>query len=309
MTARSVTSPVTTVDWTTILDRLDRWGRFVCITLGLVLGLGYAITGVHNDDGGIFWRAGHSATYYVVGWESAQTYIYPPPLAQLAGLVPWAVFIVPWTLLIWASFWYALRWLALPVIVVGVVWYATIGDGVGWAPLSLVWIGNPQAIIAAAIVAGFRHPAAWAFVLLTKIGPGVGLVWFAVRREWRSLAIVATVTVLVAWVSAVLAPGTWLDFLEFARTNAGTPPPVAYVDIPLGVRVAMSLVLVAWGAWTDRQWTVPVAAAWSAIALYEWSFVLIWLSAIPLWANRRAGTSRRLACTAPRARRSSLGCN
>ena len=40
-----------------------------------------------------------------------------------------------------------------------------------------------------AIVLGFRWPFTWAFVLLTKVTPGVGLLWFAVRREWRSLAI------------------------------------------------------------------------------------------------------------------------
>ena len=38
-----------------------------------------------------------------------------------------------------------------------------------------------------AIVAAFRWPALWAFPLLTKVTPGVGVLWFAVRREWRAL--------------------------------------------------------------------------------------------------------------------------
>ena len=51
------------------------------------------------------------------------------------------------------------------------------------------YLGNVHLLLALAIVLGFRWPAAWAFVLLTKITPGIGLLWFAVRREWRSLAI------------------------------------------------------------------------------------------------------------------------
>jgi hypothetical protein len=48
--------------------------------------------------------------------------------------------------------------------------------------------GNIEILIAVAIVVGFRWPAAWSFVLLTKVTPGVGLLWFAVRREWNQLA-------------------------------------------------------------------------------------------------------------------------
>ena len=49
--------------------------------------------------------------------------------------------------------------------------------------------GNIQILLALAIVKGFRWPATWSFVLLTKVTPGVGLLWFALRREWRALAI------------------------------------------------------------------------------------------------------------------------
>ena len=49
--------------------------------------------------------------------------------------------------------------------------------------------GNISLLLALAIVAGFSRPWTWAFVILTKITPGIGLLWFALRREWRSLAI------------------------------------------------------------------------------------------------------------------------
>jgi hypothetical protein len=143
-------------------------------------------------------------------------------------------------------------------------------------------IGNPQAIVAAAIVIGFRWPAAWAFVLLTKIGPGVGLLWFAVRGEWRNLAIAVGTTAAIVAVSVAVAPGMWVEFTRFAVSNAGVAPPVPVVPIPLFVRLPMSIALIVWGARTDRRWTVPIAAGWASLALYEWSALVIWLAALPL---------------------------
>ena len=62
--------------------------------------------------------------------------------------------------------------------------------------------GNVSLLLAVAIVVGFRWPAAWALVLLTKITPGIGLLWFAVRREWRHLAIALGATAAIVAVSA-----------------------------------------------------------------------------------------------------------
>ena len=50
-----------------------------------------------------------------------------------------------------------------------------------------LYLGNVHILIAVAILLGFKHPWTWAFVLLTKTTCGVGLLWFVVRREWRSL--------------------------------------------------------------------------------------------------------------------------
>ena len=86
-----------------------------------------------------------------------------------------------------------------------------------WLPLALVdrvralevLRGNIETLMALAIVAGFRWPAAWAFILLTKVTPGVGLLWFVGRRDWRSLGIAIGATALIAAVSFVLAPAQW----------------------------------------------------------------------------------------------------
>ena len=55
---------------------------------------------------------------------------------------------------------------------------------------------NIQILLALAVAKGLRHPAAWAIVLLTKVSPGIGLLWFLVRHEWRNLAIALAVTAL-----------------------------------------------------------------------------------------------------------------
>ena len=47
--------------------------------------------------------------------------------------------------------------------------------------------GNIHVLLAVTILAGFRYPGAWSFVVLTKVTPGIGLLWFAIRREWGAL--------------------------------------------------------------------------------------------------------------------------
>ena len=108
---------------------------------------------------------------------------------------------------------------------------------------------------------GFRYPAAWAFVLLTKVTPGIGLVWFAVRREWRALAVALGATAAIAAVSFVIAPRAWFEWISILRTGSTFPEPVWTLDfVPLGVRLITAVAIVVWGARTDRPWTVATAA-------------------------------------------------
>ena len=122
-------------------------------------------------------------------------------------------------------------------------------------------LGNIEILIAAAIVAGFRWPAAWSFVLLSKVTPGIGLVWFAVRREWRSLAIALGATALIVAVSFALAPRLWFDWVDVLTKNQGATVSLPVLPGPLWLRVAIAALLVAWGARTNRRWTVPVGAS------------------------------------------------
>jgi hypothetical protein len=89
----------------------------------------------------------------------------------------------PASLLSWVDFWFL--WMAL--LVGTAIW---LGGRralliLAFPPVAAdLYHGNVHLLIAAAVALGFRYPAAWAFILLTKVTPGIGLVWFAVRREW-----------------------------------------------------------------------------------------------------------------------------
>ena len=85
--------------------------------------------------------------------------------------------------------------------------------------------GNIHLLLAVAIVAGFRYPASWAWVLLTKVTPGVGLLWFAFRREWRRLAMAVGVTAAITLVSFAVASDLWLRWFELLAGNVETTRP------------------------------------------------------------------------------------
>jgi hypothetical protein len=146
--------------------------------------------------------------------------------------------------------------------------------------------GNVSLLLGVAIVIGFRWPATWALVLLTKITPGIGLLWFAVRGEWRSLAIALGATAAIAAVSYVTIPDAWPHWFEVIVANAGKGGTWASVPIPLLVRLPAAVALVVWGARTDRRWTVPVASMLALPALWYGGISML-LGVIPLLAERQ----------------------
>jgi hypothetical protein len=65
------------------------------------------------------------------------------------------------------------------------------------------------------------------------------------------------------------------------------------VPVPLWIRLPISLAVVAWGARTDRAWTVPVAAMLALPALWYGGISML-LAVIPLLPGPYA-----LAATSP----------
>lgn len=79
------------------------------------------------------------------------------------------------------------------------------------------------------------------------------LVWFAVRREWRALAEVVGCTVVIVAVSVAVDLQAWLDWGEFLLSNRGEGDVVERA-----VRWVLAVLVVAWGARSDRTWVLPV---------------------------------------------------
>ncbi|HET7677514.1 MAG TPA: hypothetical protein VFK38_06645 [Candidatus Limnocylindrales bacterium] len=205
---------------------------------------------------------------------------YAPVIGQLLdplGALPfWQFLWLYSTVLLGTALWLGgrRRWLA----------------ALAFPPVALeLYHGNIHLLMAAAITLGFRYPAAWAFVLLTKVTPGVGLVWFAVRREYRSLAIVAGATAIVSAVSLATTPGLWLEWVgSLLATLPRSTTSGALIHVPIFVRLPAAALLVAWGARSDRHWTVPVAATIAMPVLWATSLAVL-TAVIPLTdASRRA---------------------
>jgi hypothetical protein len=213
-------------------------------------------------------------------------FTYTPAAARLfapAAMLEWPAFFTIWFGILIAT----MAWLG---------WRRTLLV-LAFPPVAVeLYHGNIALLIAAAVALGFRYPAAWAFVLLTKVTPGVGLIWFVVRREWRQLGIALGATGAIVAVSLVVDSRLWSEWLNGAIMRvAAEGVSQTELPIPLVLRLPAAALLVAWGGLTDRRWTVPAAAALGLPVL--WFSGLAILAAIG--AVDRPALRERMATPAP----------
>lgn len=154
--------------------------------------------------------------------------------------------------------------------------------------------GNIHLLMALAVAIGFRWPAAWALLILTKITPGVGLLWFAVRREWRQLGIAVGATVGIALVSYAVSPDLWQQWVAMLRADLalGITGSAPYLPVPLWVRLPPAILLVVWGARRGRPWTVAVAVTLALPTIWVQSLPVL-LGALPSLARRPSFATRQ----------------
>ena len=148
-------------------------------------------------------------------------------------------------------------------------------------------VGNIHLLLALAIVAGFRWPGAWALLLFTKPSAGVGLLWFAARREWRSLAMALATTAGLGLVSLAIAPDLWSSWIRLLVNNAGAVPDGALMQVPVIPRIVVAAALVVLGARRDWRWTVPVASLIALPVIWMGSLAIL-VGVIPCIARDRA---------------------
>jgi hypothetical protein len=94
-------------------------------------------------------------------------------------------------------------------------------------------------------------------------------------------------TAAVAAVSFVLAPQLWREFIDAmtVQAPAAIDVPPAAIQISLPIRLVLAVVVIAYGARTDRYWLVPVAATIAAPALW-WNVFVILVACVPLLEGR-----------------------
>ena len=232
-----------------------------------------------GQDARCYWLPSLAAPYLHANWTDPIAYVYSPAFLQLISpltSLPWQVFVAVWTAILIG----AIGWLTGPRLLV---------FGVLLAGMELVG-GNISLLLAVAIVLGFRWPAAWAFVLLTKVTPGIGLLWFAVRGEWRSLGIALGATLGVIVVSAFFMPAAWGEWFGVLVSVAGRDGTWAAVPIPFWFRLPIAVALIVWGARTNRRWVVPVASMLALPALWYGGLSML-LAVLPLLESRRRDQS------------------
>lgn len=237
-------------------------------------------------------RAGFGDVYaYHEAWPDlyrstvggAHAYLYSPAFAQAI----WPLTLLP--------FWpfYGLLLAADVVALVYLVGWRWAGWVVIIYPVSHeMAVGNIHLLLAASIALAFRHPAWWAFSLLTKVTSGVGLL-YELRRPRRFVTGVGVTLGIVA-VSFAIAPALWFEWIELLRSSSGVVDPWAFIELPLLPRLPVAVGLVLLAGWRRWPWMVPIA---SIVAMpVIWMGALVLLLAIPrLRHEDRLGSSSTTA--------------
>ncbi len=250
-----------------LLSRLARDGYIALAAAFLLLRLLQVPPWDQSVDAYAYWSTRDGAMYDTQMAGAIGAYLYSPAFAQLlapAVTLSWPVFATLWTALNLATLWWLLgRW-SLPAML--------------FLPIPFEIIsGNVHLLYAAAIVIGLRASPAWALPLLTKVTPGIGVLWFAFRREWRAFALAAVATGIIAGLSYLLDPSAWRRWIDILAGSSSTPVTVGwFLPITLVFRLPVALAVIVVAAWSDRQWLLPVAAT---IAM-----PVVWLNSLAVLA-------------------------
>jgi hypothetical protein len=255
-----------------LLHRLARDGYVLLAVAFLALRLFQVPPWDQSVDAYAYWTTRDGDFYDGQSAGAMGAYLYSPAFAQLIRpltILPWPVFVTIWTGFNLAIVWWLLgRW-SLPAMLFVPI------------PFEIV-SGNVHLMYAAAIVLGFRASFTWALPILTKVTPGIGLAWFAVRREWRQLGLAAGVTALIVAVSLALDPAQWRQWIDVIGASSSTPTTVGwYLPVSLVIRLPIAVVVAAVAGLTGRAWLLPVAVTLALPVLWLNSLAIL-AACVPL---------------------------
>jgi hypothetical protein len=242
----------------------------ICLAVGLVVVMVLTAEPFRPDsygpgqDARAYWAVPLAAPYAPgsVGHESA--YLYSPAFLEALApirLLPWPLFLGIWTTLLLL----VLRWMSGPLL---------------FGPLIVLtfpelWGGNITILLAAMIVVGFRRPGVWAFAVLTKVTPALGVLWFAVRREWRALLEIGVVTAAIVGVSLLIAPDLWRRWFELLASSTSSSTVPGSVPLPLPLRLPLAVLVIVWAALGDRRWALPIGVLLAMPVIWWGSFAIL----------------------------------
>jgi hypothetical protein len=265
-----------------LLSRLARDGYLALSIAFLLLRLFQVPPWDQSVDAYAYWATRDGDLYDGSGAGVLGAYVYSPAFAQaLTPLtwLPWPLFVTIWTAINLGALWWLLgRW-SLPSLLFLPI------------PFEIV-SGNVHLLYAVAIVLGFRAAAGlaatWALPILTKVTPGVGLLWYAARREWRALAVALGVTAAIVAVSYLLDPAAWRAWLDIIASSSSTPATVGwFLPVSLLVRLPVAAAVVAVAGLTGRAWLVLVAVTLAMPVVWLNSLAVL-AACVPLWRWKAA---------------------
>jgi hypothetical protein len=266
--------------------RVGRWAIFAAALLYCVLAITGTVPYGDTPEGQIVMADG--AAYYFLNeppydWTDrppgVAEYRYSPAFLWVTAplrLLPWAAFVAVWfSAHIVALLYLRVPWmLAFPGVVDDVV------------------RGNINVFIALIVVLVVRHRATaalWSTILLTKVTPGVGVIWHAGRREWRQFVIALGVTGGIVVVGVVADPELWAQWVRSLGAGIESYRTVDFVA-PLPVRVVAGILVCALAALSGRAWLLPVGMLVALPGLWPSSFALL-TSSVVLYVDRRLAAS------------------
>lgn len=254
--------------------RIARWAIFAAAFLYCVLALSGAVPYGGTPPGQIVMADG--AAYYFVetpyDWSDrppgVAEYRYSPAFLWLTAplrLLPWEVFVAVW----FAAHVGTLVYLRVPWML---AFPGVVDDAVR---------GNINTFLALAVVLVVRHAASplWSAVLLTKVTPGVAVVWHAARREWRRLAMALASTAAIIVIGVVIDPPLWGQWWQSLSVGLETYRTVGFAA-PLLVRIAVGVAIAVFAAISDRAWLLPVGMLVAVPGLWPSSFALLIASVV-----------------------------
>lgn len=242
----------------------------VSIGLSLIF-VRFGSQGLAGTDSHAYWVALQGGDLYGGSPTERDAYLYSPLFAQVLAPLGWMAW--PTFQLVWlATGLVAAAWLVKPLLL---RWAVPIGL---FAVCDLV-IGNVYIFVAVMVALGARTSSAWLFGVLTKVTPGVGLVWLLARGELRAVTRAAAVLAVLVGASWALAPDAWTDWFRLLTSGDGGDPTL----IP---RCVVAVGLAAWGARRHPAWLAVAVVL--ATPVFNAAACFVPLLAIPRLVAARA---------------------